>query len=85
MLWDHSSIKCFTSIHSLVIDQYGNYVIQQVLTYSSRKDKKRIISEIKGKLCTYSLHRSASHVVEKCLRYGTINDRNDLSEEICSK
>ena len=53
----------------LIIDQFGNYVIQSVLLL---KDKKAC-SEIALKICDnvpyYSKHRYSSNVVEKCFDF----------------
>ena len=53
----------------LIIDQFGNYVIQSVLLLND----KRASSEIALKICDnvpyYSKHRYSSNVVEKCFDY----------------
>lgn len=66
----------------LVQDQYGNYVIQHILEHGEPKDKALIISKIKGHVLQLSKHKFASNVVEKCVAYGSVGDRQELIEEV---
>lgn len=67
---------------SLVQDQYGNYVIQHVLEHGKRRDKSMIVSKMKGQVLQLSQHKFASNVVEKCVEYGTPQERTVMLEEI---
>eukprot|EP01114_Cavostelium_apophysatum_P015790 TRINITY_DN437_c0_g1_i1.p1 TRINITY_DN437_c0_g1~~TRINITY_DN437_c0_g1_i1.p1 ORF type:complete len:807 (-),score=226.65 TRINITY_DN437_c0_g1_i1:175-2595(-) len=67
---------------SLVQDSYGNYVIQHILEHGKRRDKSMIISKIKGQVLQLSQHKFASNVVEKCVEYGTPQERIQILEEI---
>lgn len=67
---------------SLVQDQYGNYVIQHVLEHGKRRDKSMIVSKMRGQVLLLSQHKFASNVVEKCVEYGTPQERNTILEEI---
>lgn len=66
----------------LIQDQYGNYVIQHILERGKPADKAAIISKIRGQLLPLSKHKFASNVVEKCVDYGTKEDRQALIEEV---
>jgi hypothetical protein len=72
-------MRCATS---LVQDQYGNYVIQHVLEHGKKKDKSAIIAKMKGQIGQLSQHKFASNVVEKCVEFGSPQDRNLMLEEI---
>jgi len=67
---------------SLVQDQYGNYVIQHVLEHGRRRDKSVIVSKMRGQILQLSQHKFASNVVEKCVEYGTPQERILMLEEI---
>lgn len=66
----------------LIQDQYGNYVIQHILERGKPHERTRIIDFMKGKVLEYSQHKFASNVVEKCVSFGTIDQRQELIEEI---
>jgi mRNA-binding protein PUF3 len=61
---------------------YGNYVTQHVLQYGLPEDRTRVIELVKKDLVKYSGHKFASNVVEKCLAYGTEQQRRDIMLEI---
>jgi hypothetical protein len=67
---------------SLVQDQYGNYVIQHILERGPPADRHEIICKVLGNVLTYSRHKFASNVVEKCVSYGNRQDRQMLIEEV---
>lgn len=43
----------------LVLDQYGNYVIQHVLEHGRMEEKSKIVSHIRGKVLPLSQHKFA--------------------------
>ncbi len=67
---------------SLVQDQYGNYVIQHILEHGRRRDKSAIVNKMRGQILQLSQHKFASNVVEKCVEYGTPQERLLMLEEI---
>jgi len=67
---------------SLIQDQYGNYVVQHVLEHGKPEDKARIVAFVRGKVCSYSQHKFASNVVEKCVTYSTRQDKTVLIDEV---
>ncbi|XP_049850503.1 uncharacterized protein LOC126322710 [Schistocerca gregaria] len=69
----------------LVQDQYGNYVVQHVLENGRQKDRRAIISHLEGKIVALSQHKFASNVIEKCVQYGSYDDRQMILQEIVSE
>lgn len=67
---------------NLVVDQYGNYVSQHILEHGQRADKSRVIEVVKGQVLTLSKHKFASNVVEKCIAFGTVEERQDIIDEM---
>ncbi|KAJ1994728.1 mRNA binding protein puf3 [Dimargaris cristalligena] len=70
----------FTS--SLVQDQYGNYVIQHVLEHSKPEDRAMVVSKVRGNVLILSKHKFASNVVERCVTFGSADQRQLLIEEV---
>ena len=52
----------------LILDQYGNYVIQHILTRGIPKNRNYIIKKVKDNILEFSRHKFASNVVEKALQ-----------------
>ena len=69
---------------NLVQDQFGNYVIQHVLERGSPADRSQIMQKIRGQVLPMSKHKFASNVVEKCVAYGSPEERRMLIEEVCT-
>lgn len=67
---------------ALIQDQYGNYVVQHILEHGKPEDKTKIVGIVRGKVCTYSQHKFASNVVEKCVTYATRQDKTLLIDEV---
>lgn len=66
---------------NLVVDQYGNYVSQHIIERGAAADRSKVISVVKGQVLALSKHKFASNVVEKCIAFGTVEERHDLIEE----
>jgi hypothetical protein len=47
-------------------------------------DKEFIISKIKGNVLNMSKHKFASNVVEKCVTFGSLEDRQEILDEVLS-
>jgi pumilio RNA-binding family len=69
-------------IESLIKDQYGNYVIQHILERGEPRDKANIIKKISGRVLSFSKHKFASNVVEKCVDNGSKEQRQDFIDEV---
>ena len=66
-------------------DQYGNYVIQHVLETRSGKNCDEIYKALKGKIFEMSIHKFASNVIERCLHFGSKEEKDHLIDEIILK
>lgn len=66
----------------LMRDQYGNYVIQWILSKAGRNEKDRIIRLAKGNILRLSKHKFASNVVESIVAAASEEDRYHFIEEI---
>jgi mRNA-binding protein PUF3 len=69
----------------LFSDQYGNYVTQHIIEHGGIDDRQKVISLIMAQLLTYSKHKFASNVVEKCLVFGTEEQRREIMMKIVGK
>lgn len=59
-----------------------NYVIQHVIEHGKPEDRKKIIAGVLGQVLELSKHKFASNVVEKCVAFGTYDDRQHIIDEI---
>lgn len=66
----------------LMQDQYGNYVIQWILSNAGRLEKDQIIRLAKGNILRLSRHKFASNVVESIIAAASEEDRYLFIEEI---
>ena len=64
----------------LITDQYGNYVTQHVIEHGREEDRAAIIALVISGIIIYSKHKFASNVVERCIRFGTTEQRNKILE-----
>ena len=53
----------------LIIDQFGNYVIQSILLMKNVLYGNEITEKIIENVCYYAKHKYSSNVVEKCFEY----------------
>ncbi|KAK3905834.1 armadillo-type protein [Staphylotrichum tortipilum] len=75
-------LELHNSAKVLVTDQYGNYVIQHVLEKGSPEDRSRMIGIITPQLLTFSRHKNASNVVEKCILFGTREEQRAIRDQL---
>jgi mRNA-binding protein PUF3 len=66
--------------HILITDQFGNYVTQHVIERGSPSDSAHFIDMVLGQVLTYSKHKFASNVVEKCLTNCTPEQRTKVRQ-----
>uniref|UniRef100_A0A7R9YUU0 PUM-HD domain-containing protein n=1 Tax=Chlamydomonas euryale TaxID=1486919 RepID=A0A7R9YUU0_9CHLO len=64
--------------HKLILDQYGNYVIQQLLQCGSTPERVHIVGVIAPGIQRLALHKFASNVIEKGLTYCDTRERDTL-------
>ena len=53
----------------LIIDQFGNYVIQTILLMGDRNYGNKLAEKISSNIVFYAKHKYSSNVVEKCFDY----------------
>ncbi|KAJ8551671.1 hypothetical protein K7X08_021686 [Anisodus acutangulus] len=70
------------AVDTLVLDQYGNYVIQHVLQHGKPHERSDIIGKLTGQIVKMSQHKYASNVVEKCLIFATPEQRQILVNDM---
>ena len=74
--------KIIDNAVELATNQYGNYVIQYILSEKSHKNVSRMINLFKGHFYDFSVHKFASNVMEKCIRGSTKEERELIFDEI---
>ncbi len=75
--------KIYIHINELILDQYGNYVIQYILENNRNNcELNEIYQALKGHIYEYSFHKFASNVIEKALTYGDKKQKNEIINEI---
>ena len=72
--------NCFV----LIIDQFGNYVIQSILLLNDKSSSSAIAMKICDNLPYYSKHRYSSNVIEKCFDFCGKKEKKKLIEKICT-
>ena len=70
--------NCFV----LIIDQFGNYVIQSILLLNDHRSSSAIAMKICDNVPYYSKHRYSSNVIEKCFDFCGKKDKRKLIEKI---
>jgi hypothetical protein len=66
----------------LAINQYGNYVVQNILEAGPDDDVTRLIRVFAGRFYHFSMHKFASNVIEKCIRRASSAQRQAIFSEI---
>jgi mRNA-binding protein PUF3 len=86
---DPAKRRIFGELHAcgstIISDQYGNYVAQNMMQHGSPEDRAKVISLVKQNLVPFAKHKFASNVVERCLEDGSAQQRRELMEELASK
>ncbi|XP_062230096.1 pumilio homolog 3-like [Phragmites australis] len=70
------------SVTKLSADQYGNYVVQYILEHGGPIERSIIVKRFAGRIMSMSYHKFASNVIEKCLTFGSYEDRQLITKEI---
>ncbi|EJT50837.1 RNA binding protein Pumilio [Trichosporon asahii var. asahii CBS 2479] len=73
-----------TCSHELMINQFGNYVVQSVITEGEgrKHDRDLAVAEIKTRIFDLCRHKFASNVVEKALKHANPADKRELISEM---
>lgn len=92
MNWIDAQVNLFktstetTWVYTVLIFQTNadtiHQVIQHILERGKPGDKASIINKIRGQVLQLSKHKFASNVVEKCVDYGSKEERQVLIEEV---
>ena len=69
----------------LIIDQFGNYVVQSILLVGKNFYGNKIAEKINCNIIYYSKHKYSSNVVEKCFDYCSGKTREKLIKIIMKK
>ncbi|KAI5926421.1 armadillo-type protein [Camillea tinctor] len=75
-----------TELHAhapkLISDQYGNYVTQHIIAHGEPEDRSKMINLVIDRLLFLSKHKFASNVVEKCIEFGTAEERKAIRTQL---
>jgi pumilio RNA-binding family len=74
--------EIITHYHKLMIDVFGNYVVQKILEHGTKEHRDALIKEIKGKVLTLSLQMYGCRVIQKALEVTSGEIQQSLIEEI---
>ncbi|WVQ71883.1 hypothetical protein IAR50_001425 [Cryptococcus sp. DSM 104548] len=67
---------------TLTEDQFGNYVVQSVITMGRPEDRNKVIDQLKGRIIQLACHKFASNVVEKAITHADPADKRALIDEL---
>ncbi|KAL7716190.1 Pumilio domain containing protein C4G8.03C [Entamoeba marina] len=67
---------------SLTEDQYGNYVIQNILERKFPNGHRNILVRIRGNIVRLSMGKYSSNVIEKCFKFANSTERAEILNEI---
>lgn len=66
----------------LTINQYGNYVIQNIIDDGSDEQISALIKSFQGYFFSFSMHKFASNVIERCIIRADETQRNFIFTDI---
>uniref|UniRef100_A0A914IFU2 PUM-HD domain-containing protein n=1 Tax=Globodera rostochiensis TaxID=31243 RepID=A0A914IFU2_GLORO len=69
---------------SLVTDKHGNYVIQHLVEHGRPEDRERIVRSLQGDIMKNTYLHSFCSIIEKCLIFGTTEQKNALIDQVCA-
>lgn len=70
---------------TLVLDPFGNYVVQYVLDLNDSRFITAIVNQFRNNVCALSAQKFSSNVVEKCVRVADLEGRKQLISELVDK
>ncbi|KAI3419369.1 hypothetical protein GPALN_006614 [Globodera pallida] len=71
------------NVLTLVTNPYGNYVMQHVIEHGRPEDRERIVRSLQGNILK-THHKSICSIIEKCLVFGTTEQKNALIDQVCA-
>lgn len=69
---------------TLILDQYGNYVIQYILTLKDKSYNRKIIKLLMNDIIFLSKQKYSSNVVEKCFDFCDEITQEELIDSVSS-
>uniref|UniRef100_A0A183CQ23 PUM-HD domain-containing protein n=1 Tax=Globodera pallida TaxID=36090 RepID=A0A183CQ23_GLOPA len=72
------------NVLSLVTDKYGSFVIEHVIEHGLLEDRERIVRSLQGDIMKNGHHKGFCNVINKCLIFGTTEQKNALIDEVCT-
>ncbi|KAI3419360.1 hypothetical protein GPALN_006605 [Globodera pallida] len=72
------------NVPTLVTDKCGNFVIQHVIEHGRPEDRERIVRSLQGDILKNAHHKSICNIIEKCLIFGTTEQKNSLIDQVCA-
>ncbi|GKU01264.1 unnamed protein product [Fusarium langsethiae] len=74
--------KLSLMMDKLITDPWGNYVAGHIIQHRGPEDRDPIFEHVMSRLFALCQHKLASHVVEKCIMYGTPEQRTQIRERL---
>jgi mRNA-binding protein PUF3 len=74
----------YPSMEMLATNQFGNYVVQAIIEHRPGNDRDRIVEMVINKLLYFSKNKISSNVVEKCIAFGSDEQRTRIREQLCT-
>ena len=74
--------EVLTCAADLATNQYGNYVVQNILDSGPESDIEKLLEDFKGGFYAFSIHKFASNVMERCIRRANSRQRQEIFTEI---
>jgi pumilio RNA-binding family len=68
--------------NKLSADAFGNYVVQYLLEHGGQAERSMIVRKFDRRVVSMCYHKFASNVLEKCLVFGSQEDRQLIIDEI---
>ncbi|KAL5206773.1 hypothetical protein ABZP36_034982 [Zizania latifolia] len=65
-------------------DQYANYVVQHILQHGKARMRSAVIKRFAGRVMAMSKQKFSSNVIEKCLIFGSYDDKQMVINEVLS-
>uniref|UniRef100_A0A183CQ79 PUM-HD domain-containing protein n=1 Tax=Globodera pallida TaxID=36090 RepID=A0A183CQ79_GLOPA len=72
------------NVLTLITDPYGNFVIQHVIEHGLPENRERIVRSLQGGIMKNAHHKGICSVIDKCLVFGTTEQRNALIDQVCA-
>jgi hypothetical protein len=70
------------SAADLATNQYGNYVVQNILEAKKPEHVSLLVGAFRGHFYEFSIHKFASNVIEKCIRGANVAEQMVIFTEI---